>query len=79
MSNITPAIQNGEENYDKGETFLTESQQPVNIPIDTIRGGQSEAKNQDAYGISTMQGSKEETAAHTSYIGAQQSYLTAGG
>jgi len=43
----------------------------VNIPIDTIRGGQSEAKEKDAYGISTMQGSKEETAAHTSYIGAQ--------
>jgi len=40
----------------------------VNIPIDTVRGGHSEAK--DNYGISTMQGSKEETAAHTSYIGA---------
>ena len=71
MSNTPPALKNGEaENYDKGETFLTESAQPINIPIDTIRGGQSEAK-QDVYGISTMQGSKEETAAHTSYIGAQ--------
>ena len=71
MSNTPPALKNGEaEPYDKGETFLTESAQPINIPIDTIRGGQSEAK-QDVYGISTMQGSKEETAAHTSYIGAQ--------
>ena len=55
MSNTTPAIQNGEgEAYEKGETFLTESNQPVNIPIDTIRGGQSEVKDKDVYGISTM-------------------------
>ena len=70
MSNTSPALKNDlAENYEKGDTFLTEG--PVNIPIDTIRGGQSEVKDkQDVYGISTMQGSKEETAAHTSYIGA---------
>ena len=56
-------------------TFLTEANvKQINIDL---KAGQSDQK--DPYGISTMLQSKgEETAAQTSYIGAQNSYLTNG-
>lgn len=68
-----------------GETFLTESKQPnVNVADETqdidqsqIRANQTDFKAGQQ--LSQIQDSKEvDTAAQTSYIGANQSYLTSG-
>ena len=67
-------IQGDQDEIVQDGTFLTEGK-PVNF---TDKKAQEPAT--DPYGLSTMQGSKEDppTQAQTSFIGGQQSYLTAG-
>jgi hypothetical protein len=69
-----------------GETFLTESKQPVTSNVDDAKPdleGSQRVNQSDVKGVqgnlSQVQDSREvDTAAQTSYIGAQQSYLTSG-
>lgn len=64
---------NQEDDHIQGETFLTDTKDAM---------GGTEQKNDPRkhqnLNISQIAESKEDTAAHTSYIGAQQSYLTSG-
>ena len=65
----------------QGDTFLTESKQPINFGSDRVHNTEyvKQLNEKDPYGISTMQDSKEkDTQAQTSFIGAQASYLTSG-
>lgn len=77
-----------DDGHKQGETFLTESKQPiVNVADEThqdigehsqARGAHTDMKK--VQNTSQAQESKEmmDTAAHTSYLGANQSYLTSG-